>query len=162
MGDGAEAGPGLTIRPGGAPDAPFIVALGAEAFARFGEYGPIMEGFLASPGVSSFVAWWAGERVGFVLLDLPRSHPGLADMVAIAVDRRHWRKGVGRALLSRVIAAREARGRPSLLLLTVAGDNDAAIALFRSLGFEMVPGATGRYAGGQESFRMVKAIARRR
>jgi ribosomal protein S18 acetylase RimI-like enzyme len=78
--------------------------------------------------------------------------------VAIAVERRHRRTGVGRALLTSVISWREASGRPSVLILTVADDNDEAIALFRSHGFEMVPGTLGFYAGGQTSRRMARTV----
>lgn len=160
MGDRTEDGPGLIVRRGRRSDAGFIIGLGEAAFARFGDYGPIMEHFLASPDVTSYVAEETARPTGFALLDAPASQPGLADLVAIAVDPRHRRKGVGRALLTQVIADRERLRRPSLLLLTVAGDNDAAIALFRSEGFELVPGSTGRYAGGQESWRMVRPVPR--
>jgi len=158
VGDRPEAGPGLTVRPGGLGDAQFVVALGAIAFARFGEYAPIMRGFLDSPDVTSWIAERAGEPVGFALADTPAAYAGLADLVAIAVDARHRRAGVGRALLERVIAACEEREGVSLLILTVADDNHAAVALFRSFGFEMVPGLLGRYAGGQRSRRMARPV----
>ena len=148
----------MTIRDGRPGDAAFVVALGAVAFARFGEYGSIMQGFLESPDVASFVAEAAGDPVGFALVDVPPAHRGFADLVAIAVDSRHRRTGVGRALLKRVIAASEERDWPSSLVLTVADDNAAAITLFRSQGFEMIPGALGRYAGGQTSRRMAKLV----
>jgi [ribosomal protein S18]-alanine N-acetyltransferase len=162
MEDRARVGPGLTIRDGRPADAPYVVKLGAVAFARFGDYGPIMEGFLASPDVRSVIAEAAGHRVGFALVELPPAHPGFADLVAIAVDARHRRAGVGRALLSRVIASREERGEPSVLVLTVADDNPAAIALFRSRGFETIPDSLGRYTGGQASHRMAKTVLPRR
>ncbi len=158
MGDRSHHGPGLTVREGRSDDAGFVVGLGAEAFARFGDYGPIMQEFHASPDVVSFIAEAAGERVGFALVDAPRTHPGFADLVAIAVDPRHRRTGVGRFLLLRVIASREERREASLLALTVADDNDVAIALFRSLGFEMIPGVVGRYTGGQTSRGMARYV----
>jgi len=156
--DRSEHGSGLTIREGVQADGPFVVGLGAIAFARFGDYGPIMEGFLKSPDVAVFIAEAAGDRVGFALVDAPAGYPGFADLVAIAVDSRRHRQGVGRTLLVRVIASRIERGEPSLLVLTVADDNAAAIALFRSQGFEMIPGSFGRYAGGQTSRRMARSI----
>ena len=158
MGDRPHDGPGLTVREGRPDDAPFVVGLGATAFARFGDYGPIMREFLASPEVASFIAEAAGERVGFALVEAPSAHPGFADLVAIAVDSRHRRAGVGKALLSRVIAALEERSEASLFVLTVADDNDPAITLFRSLGFEMIPGVLGSYAGGQTSRRMARYV----
>jgi ribosomal protein S18 acetylase RimI-like enzyme len=158
VGDRPEDGPGLTVRPGGPADSAFIVALGAEAFARFGDYAPVMKDFLQSPEVASFVAWSARERVGFALVEASAEHPGLADLVAIAVAPLSRRTGVGRALLNDVIAASGARGASEVLILTVADDNRAAIELFRSCGFEMIPGSLGRYAGGQTSRRMIRAV----
>jgi ribosomal-protein-alanine N-acetyltransferase len=156
--DRPEAGPGLTIREGRPGDEPFVVALGAVAFARFGDYAPVMRGFLENPDVACFVACWATHPVGFALVDAAPASSGYADLVAIAVDARHRRSGIGRALLLRVIASCEARGDASLLVLTVAEDNDAAIALFRSLGFETIRGLLGRYAGGQRSRRMARPV----
>jgi ribosomal protein S18 acetylase RimI-like enzyme len=162
VGDRPQDGPGLTVREGRPDDAEFVVGLGATAFARFGDYGPIMRAFLASPDVTPFIAEAAGERVGFALVEAPADRPGLKDLVAIAVDARHRRTGVGRSLLSRVISALEARRDASLLVLTVADDNDPAIALFRGLGFEMIPGVFGSYAGGQTSRQMARYVIPRR
>jgi ribosomal-protein-alanine N-acetyltransferase len=162
VGDRPEIGPGLTIREARPADEAFVVDVGTAAFARFGDYAPILEGFLASPHVTCFIAETAGDRAGFALLELPPAAEGLADLVAIAVDPRRRRAGIGRALLARTVAFCEQRGETTLLLLTVADDNDAAIALFRSQGFSMVPGSPGYYAGGQRSRRMAKSLLPRR
>ncbi len=162
MGDRPRDEPGLTVREGRPDDAPFVIGLGATAFDRFGDYGPIMREFLASPDVASFIAEAAGERVGFVLVEAPPTRPWFKDLVAIAVDSEHRRTGVGRRLLSRVIASLEERRDAALLVLTVADDNDPAITLFRGLGFEMIPGVLGRYAGGQTSRRMARYVIPRR
>jgi ribosomal protein S18 acetylase RimI-like enzyme len=156
VGDRSENGPALTVREGGPQDAPFIVELGVAAFARFGEYDSILAEFLASPVVTSIIAEVAGCAVGFALVESARG--GLFDLVAIAVDPRHRRTGVGRALLSRVIDFAEERRESALVLLTVADDNTAAIQLFRSHGFEMLHGPSGRYAGGQTSRRMARIL----
>ena len=158
MGDRSQDGSRLTVRLGTATDRPYVVALGALAFARFGDYAPVMRGFLQSADVEVFVAWEAGTRVGFALLDTPLEHAGLADLVAIAVDPVRRRAGVGRALLASVISSCEGRADRSVLVLTVADDNLPAIALFRSFDFAMVPGTLGRYAGGQTSRRMIRAV----
>jgi ribosomal-protein-alanine N-acetyltransferase len=158
VGDRSHDGPGLTVRRGSRADAPFIVGLGETAFARFGEYATVMREFLGSPHVESFIACSAGEPVGFALVEAPPGQRGVADLVAIAVELRHRRTGVGRALLTTVIASREARDQTSLLVLTVADDNDQALALFRAHGFEMIPGSFGLYAGGQTSRRMARAV----
>ena len=158
MGDRSQARPRLTVRSGGIEDAPFVVRLGEDAFARFGEYGPIMQAFLDSSHVMSFIAESEGRSVGFALLEQPPAQPDLADLVAIAVEPGRRRAGVGRALLRTVISSREAHPEPSLLVLTVADDNHAAIALFRSEGFGNIPGAFGRYAGGQASRMMGRPV----
>jgi ribosomal protein S18 acetylase RimI-like enzyme len=148
----------LRIREGSPTDHEFVVALGTEAFARFGDYGPIMEAFLASPDVVSMIAEEGGVPIGFALVDLPPALPAFADLVAIAVAPDRRGAGIGRALLAHVIAERAARGVPSLIVLTVADDNRPAIRLFRSAGFEAVPGSEGRYAAGQTSRRMARAV----
>ena len=162
MGDRACDGAGLNVREGRPDDVPFVIGLGATAFARFGDYGPIMREFLASPEVRSFIAEEAGERVGFVLVQTPSHRPGVKDLVAIAVEAAHRRTGVGRSLLTRVIASLEGRQDASLLVLTVADDNASAIRLFRGLGLEMIPGVFGSYAGGQRSRQMARWVIPRR
>jgi ribosomal protein S18 acetylase RimI-like enzyme len=156
--DRGQDGPGLNVREGTAHDHPFVVSLGASAFARFGEYASIMEEFLACPDVTPFIAEAAGARVGFALVQASAEHRGLCDLVAIAVDEDRRRTGVGRALLSRVIAFAEERHEPALIVLTVADDNAAAIRLFRAHGFGMLPGSSGLYAGGQISRRMARTV----
>jgi ribosomal-protein-alanine N-acetyltransferase len=158
VGGHIEDGPRLTVREGAPADEPFVVALGTAAFARFGEYADVMKGFLQSPEVEALIAWEAGHRVGFALLDRPPDHPGIADLVAIAVDPGRRRAGVGRALLEAVIASCAERSGRSVLVLTVAEDNLPAIELFRSFEFSMAPGSLGRYAGGQTSRRMIRAV----
>ena len=158
MEDRAQDGAGLTVRAGGRADDPFVIALGAAAFAPFGDYAPIMRSFLDSPSVAAWVAEDGGRPAGFALVETDPRLPGFADLVAIAVEPRHRRTGVATALLQRVVASCREGRTPLLLVLTVAEDNEPAIALFRRAGFEMVPGLIGHYAGGQRSRRMAKAL----
>ena len=155
MVDGREARARRVIRAGTRNDHAFIVSLGAVAFARFGDYDPILREFLARDDVTSWIAETEGNGVGFALVERPTVLTGFADLVAIAVDPRHRRQGIARHLLDRVVLDSEGRGEP-LLALTVAEDNAAAIALFRSFAFRMIPGTLGLYAGGQRSRRMVR------
>jgi ribosomal protein S18 acetylase RimI-like enzyme len=158
VGDRGEAGGAFLIREGGEDDHPFVLALGTEAFVRFGDYDPILREFLARSDVSVWIAEAGSEAAGFALLERPAAAPGFADLVAIAVDPRRRRQGVARALLAKVVAVAGEGGGPGLLALTVADDNQAAVALFRSFGFAMVPGTFGRYAGGQTSRRMIRTV----
>jgi ribosomal protein S18 acetylase RimI-like enzyme len=156
VGDRREDGDAVLIREGGAGDRAFVLSLGAAAFARFGDYEPVLREFLFHPDVSIWIAESGSGRAGFALLERPAEVPGLADLVAIAVDPAQRRKGVARALLARIVAIAEERAEPGLLALTVADDNHAAVALFRSFDFATAPGTPGRYAGGQTSRRMVR------
>ncbi|HZN55437.1 MAG TPA: GNAT family N-acetyltransferase [Candidatus Polarisedimenticolaceae bacterium] len=162
MADRDRDGARLKLREGEWADAPFIVSLGTAAFAPFGDYAPIMRSFLANPSVTSWIAEADGDPAGFALVETDPKLPGFADLVAIAVEPRHRRTGVGRALLGRVIDACEEGSASFLLVLTVAEDNAPAIGLFRAFGFAMVPGIVGRYAGGQVSRRMAKPLTANR
>jgi ribosomal-protein-alanine N-acetyltransferase len=128
---------------------------GTAAFARFGDYDPILRAFLAKDDVASWIAEVEGVAAGFALVERPPLLPGFADLVAIAVVPAHRRHGLASALLGTVIDDAERRGE-ALLALTVAEDNAAAISLFSRFGFRMIAGSVGHYAGGQRSRRMVR------
>lgn len=132
-----------------------MIAAGTAAFARFGDYEPILRAFLSEDDVEAWIAEAEGAPAGFALVERPKHLPGFADLVAIAVTPAHRRRGLAAGLLRAVIADATRRGEP-LLALTVAEDNDAAIALFTRFGFRMLPGSVGHYAGGQRSRRMVR------
>lgn len=66
-----------------------------------------------------------------------------AQVMTIGVARDHQREGIGRALLERMIADAKAAGAERMLL-EVRVDNDAALALYRSIGFERM-GLRRRY-----------------
>ena len=132
-----------------------MIAAGTAAFARFGQYDPILRAFLAQDDVASWIAEAEGAPAGFALVERPHLLPGFADLVAIAVVPAHRRHGLAAGLLGAVVADAERRGE-ALLALTVAEDNVAAIGLFARFGFHMIPGSAGHYAGGQRSRRMVR------
>jgi GNAT superfamily N-acetyltransferase len=75
------------------------------------------------------------------------NRPGRGSHVATAsfmVDPRARGEGVGRALAERVLAWARSEGYAAMQFNAVVETNDAAIALWRSLGFEIVgtvPGA---------------------
>ena len=88
----------------------------------------------------------ADERlVGSVQLDLETRANGRhrAEVTKLMVLRAHRRQGVGRELMSAVLAAARCAGRSLLLLDVRVGD--PAEALYRSLGFVAV-GEVPRYA----------------
>jgi RimJ/RimL family protein N-acetyltransferase len=82
------------------------------------------------------VAELDGEPAGFVKLSFP-SEPSRNRHVAwlgIEVRRKHWRKGVGEALMRQAISLAKESGCRKLMLGTFEG-NERAIALYSKLGF---------------------------
>ena len=82
-----------------------------------------------------------GELQGFAVL-----MPGVgeAELLNIAVAATHQRKGLGRAMLDRMLQIAAARSM-SRMFLEVRASNQAAIALYRRAGFEQVGLRRGYY-----------------
>jgi ribosomal-protein-alanine N-acetyltransferase len=136
-----------------------LARLGEAVFAPFGDYGQALSGWLRHTQVCTVVAQQDGRAIGFSMVG-PVPSPGgevEAYLLAIAVDPSMRRHGLGRRLLD--AAVREATKRTahwgtSRLRLDVAGDNEAAIALFRSAGF-VHEASDAVYGEGQEALSMV-------
>jgi L-amino acid N-acyltransferase YncA len=70
-----------------------------------------------------------------------RNRPGPGSHVASAnfmIDPAHWGKGVGRALCQEALDWARGQGYRAMQFNAVAESNTRAIALYRSLGFEIV------------------------
>lgn len=78
---------------------------------------------------------------------------GEAELHEIAVDPALRRAGAGRALLDAFAAAAAARGA-SVVHLEVAADNEAALALYRSAGFDEVGRRPRYYPSGADAVLM--------
>lgn len=149
------------LRPGRLQDEDQVRRIADEVFAVFGEYGSWLPGYLAHPGVWSFVYEEGGEVIGFVMLGVlePESKGAgrLGDLLALAVAERHQGRGVGTALLEKVrdkalhlkkvLDLREVR-------LTVAEPNERARRLFARFGFVPIEGDHGCYDKGQRALRL--------
>jgi ribosomal protein S18 acetylase RimI-like enzyme len=141
----------VVLRPGRRQDRPFIQSLAAQAFAAFGDYGPLLVEWFATPGVEATIAEENGVPVGLTLLAFladPEA-PGswVQDVLAIAVAEDCRGRGIGRRLLAAALerASEAARRWPvRAVRLSVAEDNAPARALFTSAGFQ--------YAGREDSF----------
>jgi [ribosomal protein S18]-alanine N-acetyltransferase len=84
-----------------------------------------------------------GRLVGYAGLALLGRPPYLeAEVHTIGVDPDHRRRGIGRRLLRELLAHADAHH--AMTYLEVRTDNEAAIALYRSEGFEVV-GTRRRY-----------------
>ena len=76
-----------------------------------------------------------------------------AEIHSLAVDPEHRGRGVGVALLKRVIGLLRHRGF-SIVYLTVRLENEAAIGLYQKLGFQRVRRLNGYYEDGAAGWRM--------
>ncbi len=105
-----------------------------------------------------------GERRGFALLGFyepDESGPYVADLLALGVQERFRRQGVGRGLLGYVIRVAELAGRTSAvheIRLTVADDNVVGQRLYRAHSFRVLSEDHGFYDGGQRAIRMARAL----
>jgi ribosomal-protein-alanine acetyltransferase len=76
-----------------------------------------------------------------------------ADVQTIAVADRARRGGLGRVLMTQLIAEARTRGAEEVFL-EVRADNDSAQNLYRSLGFEQLAVRKGYYKGGVDALVM--------
>lgn len=97
-----------------------------------------------------FQNFLSGKQTGGICMRLPHEHKGImvgfalvrivadeAEILTIAVDPAWQAKGVGRRLMDGVLANLHTDGVPSLFL-EVDASNEAAIALYKRVGFEQV------------------------
>lgn len=135
---------GLHVEPARAEDAADMARLHAAGFYR----GWPREDFSAylAEGAPAYVACDAKRRVaGFALL---RETGDEAELITIAIDPKWRGKGVGSAVLGAALA--DLRTTPARrLLLEVAEDNPAALALYRRHGFREIARRNAYYARAQ-------------
>jgi ribosomal-protein-alanine N-acetyltransferase len=158
------------IEKAGVAHAPLLAALHGRWLAAPGETGPGK----ADPGTDA----WSGESVAR-LLSLPGAFGLLAsagrdpagfilcipggeglDVAAIAVAPDRRRGGLGRRLLDAALGVAKEQGAAELVL-EVAADNPAALALYRSAGFQQIGHRAGYYArpaGAQDALVLSRKI----
>ena len=133
---------GFRLDPIRAIDLDRAARLHGEAFEPMGERGwtrADIAGLLASPGTAGLLLTGPGSDIGMAICRIVGEE---AELLAIAVDRGHRRRGAARRLLDAVIERARADGAGTLFL-EVGADNPGALALYGSFGFE----AVGRRAG---------------
>lgn len=106
---------------------------------------------LGGPGVF-LCAGDAGFLLGRVVLDE-------AEVLTLAVRPEARRRGAGRALLATFEAEAAARGAAAAFL-EVAGDNAAALALYRGAGFAEAGRRRGYFGAGADALALRKALGR--
>lgn len=115
------------------------------SFVPMGERGWTRQdiaGLLASPGVTGFLLAEPPSDVGMAICRVAADE---AELLTVAVDPGHRRRGAGRLLVEAVIGqARSAGAR--VLFLEVSEDNPAARCLYESLGFAAIGRRAAYYA----------------
>lgn len=130
-------GKGFVLVPMRALDLDRTSNLHREAFEPMGERGwsrADIAGLLASPGVAGLLLMEAGADIGMAIC---RIVAGEAELLTIAVDPAHRRRGAARQLLGAIVERIQAE-RARTLFLEVGADNPAALALYGSMGFQSV------------------------
>ena len=138
---------GFDQRPLGALDLDVASALHRAAFTPLGERAwtrQDMAELCASPGVSGVLLLSGGKEIGVALCRVAADE---AELLTIAVDAAHRRRGAGRALLEAVIDCARA-ARASALFLEVGADNPAACSLYAQKDFRVVGRRAGYYQRG--------------
>jgi len=116
-----------------------------EAFEPMGERGWTRQdiaGLLASPGVTGFLLTEGSSDIGMAICRVVAEE---AELLTVAVDPAHRRRGAGRRLLGAVIDRVTGDGARALFL-EVAADNPGARALYELLGFTTAGRRAGYYA----------------
>lgn len=116
------------------------------------------EHYLEEPGF--LVADEGGKVVGYVVATLVPNHGrplGHVKDFAVHPDRRG--QGVGKTLLAQALATVTARGAQSVKL-EVRADNDPAIGLYRSFGFEHFRTVPRYYGDGTDAYVMLCDLSR--
>ena len=145
------------VRPGTRGDRAFVRCLSAAVFSRFGDYDRLLPALLDSVSVETAVIEVDGVPAGFLMIDPMGGPEGEGDLIAIAVDPAHHRRGLGRLLLRHAESlVRDGASGRGAIWLTVADDNPEAKALFDASGYRVVDADHGRYDGGQRSIAMRK------
>lgn len=135
----------VLLRTGDARDVATVDALMSAAFdPRYGEAWTRNQcmGVLAMPGVRLTLALVDDVPAGFAMV---RSVADEAELLLLAVDPAHRRRGIATALLRAVIAEAQAGGIADLHLEVRAGN--AAVDLYTAQGFAKVGERRGYYRG---------------
>jgi ribosomal-protein-alanine N-acetyltransferase len=152
------AGP-VTIRPMRWWDLDAVLPLERQLFADDPWSAAAFWGELARPESRHCVV--AEDEQGLVGYAVLMTSGGDADVQTIAVAPRARGTGLGRRLLTDLLMEAARRGAGDVLL-EVRADNDPALQLYTSTGFERIAVRRGYYASGGDAVVMrLREVARR-
>jgi [ribosomal protein S18]-alanine N-acetyltransferase len=138
----------IAVRTALPSDAAILASIHARSFARAWDQAAMGQ-FLGVPGVLALIASTESEgpAQGFLIA---RAASDEAEILTLCVLPTHRRQGLARALLTEAVAGlRRAGGR--CLFLEVEAGNEAALAIYRSLGAVAVGQRPGYYEHGTDA-----------
>jgi ribosomal protein S18 acetylase RimI-like enzyme len=155
-------GPLLQTRPAVPGDLAYVRDLSKRVFRRFGPYEDTLPKWFESGLTEAFMALIENRPVGFAMLGrLPRLpfSPRVAELVAIAVEPKKRRLGIGGKLMWEVIRKARSLGIETVFLHT-ALENLPAQQLFKRYGFTTLEITTHFYPNGQDAYTMFRDVGR--
>ncbi len=146
----------VSIRPARAGDVAALAEIDRRSFRHEGEIfnASRIRRLLANPRAMAFVAEGGKAPLGWAVGLTRTTAGGLhGRLYGVAVDPAARGLGLGRRLTEKVLSALARRGCRRLAL-EVRIDNEVAIALYQSLGFEPAESIRDYYARGVHALRM--------
>ena len=140
---------------------PSIRRISESAFTQFGSYLSTIEYWLKSEHAVTVCALRKHHLVGFIIY-VYRSHDGglCGEIIAIAVDSKARRQGIGQRLLEKALSALN-KGASEVgatsIVLHVADKNHSAQQLFLKMGFSPSD-SVERYPNGDIANRMTMPL----
>jgi ribosomal-protein-alanine acetyltransferase len=110
------------------------------------------ESELSVPGVRGYVATDRDRIVGFTMV---RAFEDVAEIINVAVRKKHRHRGVAKSLLRHVLSVLK-RGDVREVFLEVRESNEDAIRLYTSFGFEHVTTRRDYYRKPVENARVYR------
>ena len=147
----------IIIRKAKLYDVPAMARIERDSFGSPWSAEEITKDVNAGGNVYVAVAECGGEKAGYGEI---RNIAGEAQIYNIAIAPEFRREGIGEALLRHMIEKAEGDGC-SLVTLEVRSDNDAAMALYKKLGFREVGRRKGYYAKGGEDAILMDLVLRK-
>lgn len=136
----------IRIRQAKLYDVPAMARIERDSFEAPWSAEEITKDVTAGGNVYVAVAECGEEKAGYGEI---RSVAGEAQIYNIAIAPEFRREGIGEALLRHMID-KAGEGGCTLVTLEVRGGNEAAMALYKKLGFREVGRRKGYYAKGSE------------
>lgn len=150
----------ISFRRAGLSDVEFIGRLSGRVFSVYGPYRDMVPGWFESGLAPAIVAIEKGEPVGFAMMGRFLEGPDQetrCELLAIAVEPRLHRRGIGEMLLRKIEKEAKTLGETRLSLHT-ATDNVPAQNLFKKNHFVPLSLKKRFYPSGQDAVMMIKLI----